>query len=134
VKNLVQIVVPEEVAKEEIETFLDSKLILPKRRIALEAPIEAVVEAMTYGKVVIKEDGTVVQHLFKPVAGIDKLTYAAEVSPETISKLVGNLKNFTQTNINLEYISAYTSTIKPVLVKLHPTDRNIADALAFFYQ
>jgi hypothetical protein len=127
-------VMSEEAARQEVDNFLDTRMVLPKRRAALEAPIDAVVEAMTYGKVVIKEDGTITQHLFVPVAGVDKLTYAAEVTPETINKLVSNIKVFTQTNINLEYISAYTNTIKAVISKMHPTDRNIADALAFFYQ
>lgn len=127
-------VLTEEQATAELNEFFDRRIIFPKRREQLAAPIEAVVEAMTYGHVVINADGTITQKLCVPVGNVTELTFAADVPASTMSKLISNLKVYTQTNVNLEYISAYTTTIKGVVEKLHPTDRNLADALAFFYQ
>lgn len=127
-------VITEEQAKAELAEFFDRRIIFPKRQEQLAAPIEAVVEAMTFGLVTINADGTITQQLCVPIGDTKELKYAADVPSSTMIRLTSNLKVFTQTNVNMEYISAYTSTIKGVLEKLHPTDRNLADSLAFFYQ
>lgn len=127
-------VLSEEQATAELNEFFDRRIIFPKRREALAAPIEAVVEAMTFGLVAIHEDGSITQKLCVPVGPLTELKYVADVPSSTISKLISNLKVYTQTNINMEYISAYTTVIKAQIEKMHPTDRNLADALAFFYQ
>lgn len=121
-------------ALEEIHALLDKKKVLPRRREAIEPAIQAVVEAMVYGYVGISEDGKITQKLIEAVDNVSELVYKPHVTAAIMNKELGMLKNYTQVNISLAYISMYTDRPTSQINRLEPSDRNIADSIAFFFQ
>lgn len=131
-----QKVVPEDIAKKQVEALLDQKIILPGRRAKLEMAIEAVVEGVMLGVVIIHPDGAITQKLFVSVEGVDggELKYAAHVPAEVIARELQSLKTYNQLAVSTAYISMYTGQPTAVINRLEPADRNIADSIAFFCQ
>ena len=123
-----------EQAVSDIHDLLDKKKVLPRRREALSAAIDAVAEAMQFGYVGISEDGTITQTFIEPVENVDKLVYKPHVTAATMNKELNSIKIYTQTNVSLAYISMYTDRPASQINRLEPADRNIADSIAFFFQ
>ena len=123
-----------DVAEKEVSALLDKKKIFPKQRERLQPAIEAVTEAVTYGFVKIETDGKITQTLLEPIGDITELIYAARMEPFTINKAIQTLKADNQTNRNLIYITSYTGQLQATINKLEPSDRNIADCIALFFQ
>lgn len=117
----------------EIERLMDLKKIFPKQRERLKLAIEAVAEGMQYGYVSIAEDGQIVQKLSEPLPGTSEITYKARVEPYTINtelQKAGTSVN----NIVLVYQKLYTGLPTATFQKLEPFDKNIADAITYFFQ
>jgi len=127
-------VMPRQQATEEIEALLEKKDIMPSRMAALQMPIDAVAEAMSYGLVDISADGEITQRLVKPVGGLTELKYKEHVDAATMQRSLGLLKVYNQPSVNACYICAYTGQLKANIDKLEPPDRNIADSISFFFQ
>lgn len=130
----IKVVVPIDKAEEEVNTLLDKKKIFPKRREQLQIAIDTVAEAISYGYVTIDEEGAIQQKLVSPVGELTELKYQPRVAPDVVNKIIGGLKNDTQTNRNLAYIKLYTGELEATINKLEPTDRTTADSIAFFFQ
>jgi hypothetical protein len=125
---------PYDKAIEEINSLLDKKKVLPRRREALEQAIESVAEAIMFGYVSIKEDGTITQTLIESVGTLTELVYKPHVTAAVMNKELGTIKLYNQPNVNLAYIAMYTERSASEINKLEPADRNIADSISFFFQ
>ncbi len=122
------------VAEAEVNKYLDSRIILPKRREALQPAIESVVEAVSLGYISFADDGTITQTLIQPIGETTELIYKKNVDAATMQKAISGVKIYNQTNVNTCYISAYTGLLKAQVDKMEPADRNIAESIAFFFQ
>lgn len=129
-----KIVMPQDQAEQEINNLLDKKKVFPKQRLRLALAIDTVAEAMMYGLVQIHEDGRITQRLYTPVGDLTELNYAARVEPLTVNKEVAKLKDPSGFNMNLLYITLYTSQLSTAIHKLEPFDRNLAESISYFFQ
>src|ERR1700745_753597 len=80
-------VVDAETAKAEIEKWLDNKKISPKKREIQKDTIETLVDAVSEGLLIVKEDFSLEQTLKFPTDGeisIKKLEYKPRLKIETI--------------------------------------------------
>jgi hypothetical protein len=125
-----------EQAVKDIHELLDKKVVLPKRREAMEDMkiISSVAEAISLGYVGINSDGTITQRMIHPESPQIELVYKQHVKAELMNKSLNAIKNLTQQNINLEYICMYTGKSASEVNRLEPVDRNVADSIAFFFQ
>lgn len=125
---------PVDQATTDIHALLDKKNTLPRRREMLEPAIETVAEAMSFGMVTISEDGQIRQKLMVPVGDVTELVYVPHVPAGEMQKAISKLQVYNQATVNRTYISAYTGLLNAQVDKIEPTDRTIADAIAFFCQ
>lgn len=121
-------------AEEEVNKYLDTKVIMPKRREGLQPAIEAVSEAVSYGFVAFNDDGSITQKLIEPIGALTELVYRQKVDAATMQKEIATVKVFNQSNINACYIKCYSGLLKAQTDKLEPADRNTADSISFFFQ
>jgi len=128
-----KIVISQEQAEKEVADLLDKKGIFPKRREQLTNAIDAVVEGIVYGFVAIADDGTITQTLSAPFDSVTEIKYASRISPETVNKAVANGKqDSAQAKMNT-YIGLYTGLLSAQILKLEPSDKNIADSISLFF-
>lgn len=129
-----EIKVSQEQAENEVSNLLDKKMIFPKQRERMQIVIDAVVEGITLGFVAIDEEGKITQTLCTPVGNLSQLIYKARVEPFTMSKNIKAAKAQTAGERSLVYICSYTDQLPAAIEKMEPADRNIAEAISFFFQ
>lgn len=129
-----KVVVPVEQAEQDLQAWMDKKMIFPKRREALTPAIDTLIEQISYGNVAIEDDGSLTQKLIMPVGSTSELKYAPRISPLIVNKELQGLKNDNQANRNVTYIKLYTGQVANTINSLEPVDRTTADCIAFFFQ
>ena len=135
-----EVKVDPEVALQEVNALLDKKKLLPKRREALQAPIDAVAEAVSLGFVEIAADGSITHNLIDPIVDVvtrepvlSKLTYKARLDPATVNKKLGELKALTQVTQTALISTLLTDQPIGIINKMEPQDRNICDCISLFF-
>jgi hypothetical protein len=126
--------VDEVTARQEVDTFLDGRKMMPRFRKSIEAAIETIVEAIVYGIVAINDDGSITQNLVTPVDSRESLTYKPHVTAFDMNAALIKAKAQSQIERNVVYITTYTGCLTSTVNKLEPTDRSNADSIAFFLQ
>jgi len=134
-----KVVIDEVVALKEVQDYVAGKKILPSRRKALNGVIDLMAEAISYGLVVIGTDGSITQTLWEPIKTVDKkialetLVYPPRVAPEVLIQQFKDAKATTHSEKILAAVVAHTGEPKGMLDKLESTDRDIMEAIGFFY-
>jgi hypothetical protein len=129
-----KIVMPADLAEQEVNKLLDLKKIFPKQRERMSLVIDEVVEAMVYGYVTIEADGKIIQKLVEPSDILTEIVYAPRIDPMVLNKKLNELKKINNQTVSLVYICCYTGLLEAQVNKLCQKDKNIADAIALFFQ
>lgn len=123
----------------DINAYIDKKRLLPKRRESLQAPIEAIAEAISLGFIVIGDNDIITHTLIDPIkdsAGniaYDKIIYKSRLDPSIVNKKISELKVLTQATQTAVISSLLTDQPIAVLNKMEPQDRNICDCISLFF-
>ena len=126
--------VPYGQAEDEVNSFLDKKNLLPKRRQAIQEAADNVAEAISYGLVTINADGTITQKLITPIGATHELQYAARVEPAEMQRAISRLPSETATTIHKAYLKAHTGLTDNTINKLEGQDSDIASWITLFFR
>jgi hypothetical protein len=128
--------VDEEVAKQEVESWLDHKKVGPKKREINQGSIDTMVEAICEGYLELKDDKKFVQKLKFPTTGeisIEELTFAARINMVAVSPKMEGVKNGDVDGRLMAYISALTTKPKDLIKRLDSEDLSLAQSIAIFF-
>ena len=126
-------------AHKEVMALLAKKKLFPKRIEKLAGAIEAVAEAISFGFVVINEDGSITQKLVEPImnqgggVALAELSYKARIEPSVMNAKVSAAKPAGPDEKIMTYAVAYTGQVSAMINKLDQTDRNTCDAISLFF-
>lgn len=132
-------VVPLAQAQEEIASWLDQKKVAPHEREKNESHIEALVEAVRYGTLVLNESRKIKHILAFPLededgkAVLTELHYEPRLRTEAINLQMKGVKADDFSGMIMAHIVALTGKSKGLLGKLDTVDRNVARAIAIFF-
>lgn len=126
-----------ELATAEVDKWLDRKKLLPSRRNNARTTIENLAEAVQFGILAIKDDGTIIHTLQDPVTDtngtpvLTELTYKARISTDEVLKAYGRLKNNTPDAQLIALIELLTGS--SFITKLEVGDLSIAKSIGVFF-
>ena len=133
--NLVE-VMPEEQAQLEIQAFLDSKYMMPKRRKQIEGQIETLVEAMQYGNLIISDD-KITHNLIVPItSGVSPLTcleWKKRVASDSLRNKIKKLDILGQFMAVGLMCQVNPNIVEAIIDKLEQPDRAIYDSLCMVF-
>lgn len=130
--------VPEQVAQEDIERWLEARMTSDKKRRDLADSIKELEGAVMDGNLIVKEDGTLLQKLIIPIGEESKLTevkYKLRITAGDVQKrMVGNKIKATDLHGTLLIqICAATDLTFEQVAKMDYTDYAIATAIGNFF-
>jgi len=128
-------VVSLEQARKEVEQWLDSKKISEKKRAANENQIDVLVDAISQGDLLLKEDNVFVHKLKFPLDSpkTTELEYKQRLTLSETHVALQNVKQGDNDGRLLAYVCALTLKTKGVLGKLDTGDYDICVAIAVFF-
>lgn len=125
-----------ETATEEIEKWLNFKHISEKKRQANKENIEALVDAICEGVLIIKEDFTIVQKLFCPLENempVHNLDYKPRLKIKEVSAQMEKVRAGDALGMITSYIAALTGQPRAVIQNLETEDYGVASSIAVFF-
>lgn len=126
-----------EVAKLEVEKWLDYKKIRSGKRQSLTDNIESLEEAICEGIIVLDDKMNLVHHLLFPLEKEDDkveiLTYKPRIKLETLHIHLQGVKPGDADGRITAYIAAVSGQTKGLIKKLDTEDSGIAQAIALFF-
>lgn len=127
-----EVLIPKDAATKEVNAWLDYKRIKPIQREKSKESIDALVEAIQYGNIVIDANTFVItQTLDFPVEGLsDKLAYKPRVSGGDLTKAA---KAAGGVDIVYSYIAGITGQGVSIIQRCDSEDLKIAQAIAGFF-
>ncbi len=135
VKNL-STKVSADVATKEIDKWLDYKHIKEKKRESFKEQIEALIDAVADGNLILNEKHELVQTLTFPLDGdlpLKELNYKPRLKVSTIHQHLNGVKSTDADGRICAYVAALTSKPKDVIKGLDTEDYSIAQAIAIFF-
>lgn len=123
-----------ETATEEVNKWLDTMRITPRKRDGKTEQINKLVEMVMYGEVRFNEQGNPVQKLEEPLPNYEELVYANRIKVDALiskGKLEGGTDAFTMTAI---FISAATGISVALAKKLDMKDLEVPGVILAFFQ
>ena len=126
-----------EVAKSDIEAWLDHKKITDKKREAYESNIETLTDAIVDGYLVHNAQDHTLEHTLKFSFGtemkVEKLTYIPRLNMQRLKPYLTGVKSTDADGRITAYICALTGKAKGIIEQLDSEDLTIAQAVAIFF-
>ena len=129
-----------EVAKKEVDSWLDYKKVKPKKRENLDAQIEVFVDAIVAGTLVLDHQNFVFKHTLsfplensKGDITVTSVNYKPRLSVKQINAKMKGIKPTDADARVLGYIAALTDEATEVLTRFDSEDSSIAQAFATFF-
>jgi hypothetical protein len=129
-------VLTKEMAIADVNRWLDYKKIGDKKRSEKQDHIEALVEAVSEGDLIVEENCTITQKLKFPTEGglsVSEFVYKPRVSAETVIVHMNGVKPTDIDNRIVANIAALTSQPKAIIKKLDTEDLSIAQSIVIFF-
>jgi len=128
-------VISENIARRDIDKWLDVKKIRPKKREEKKESIDKLVDAVMDGMLSVENDGSkLVQKLIHPIGEIRELSYKSRIS------LAEKNRHTLGVNIAedfggyiLAHVAALTDKPKTLVGKMDTEDNDIANSIALFF-
>lgn len=129
--------IAKDVAKKEVERWLDSIKATESQKESYAANIDRLVEAVQDGTIVIDEKSNEITHTLKFPFGeeikIITLTYKNRLKVKDITNAQRGIKNDDGDGRVLGYVVALTGQAREVLRNMAPQDFQISEAIAPFF-
>lgn len=134
-------VVAYDVAVTEVENWLKSRN-LPERKIASDEVrplIEKIADAISFGDVVIQEDGSVLQKLVEPITSKDgdvvlkELVFKPRLKYGDVRKSMQGMKTTDADGRMMAYLAASTGQPSAYFDKLEVSDFGVSTAIISFF-
>jgi hypothetical protein len=128
-----------EVARQEVEKWLGTQRILPKKREALAAQIDTIVEHLMYGSMHFNEDGELTYVLAEPIKSDDGSVVLSELKFKKrirVAELQAQTKNVAPEDADgrvIAYLAALTGVPKGLFPKLDISDYSVAQSITLFF-
>ena len=129
-------VISKEIALQEVEKWLDYKKISESKKEARTESIDALVEAISDGYLVLNDDFSFVQTLKFPTENemsFKQLTYKPRLKISTIHSHLQGVKASDGDSRICAYVAALTSLPKDLIKALDTEDYSIAQGIAIFF-
>lgn len=129
-------VVSKEVAKAEIDKWLDYKKVGDRKREALESNIEALCDAICDGVLVVDDKFNLVQKLLFPIGVetiISELTFKPRMTMASVHNHLNGVKSTDADGRMCAWIAALTSKPKDIIKALETEDYAIGQTIAGFF-
>lgn len=128
-----EVVVDIEVARAEINGWLDYKKITPAKRQAHKEFIESLVEAVSIGALTIDEEKVITHNLLFPLEGMKEIKYKPRISTGLVEIRLKGVDNTNANAMFIAYIGALSNVNVGLINKLDTEDFKIARAVASFF-
>lgn len=122
-----------EVATNEVIAWLDYKKISQKKRESKQEAIEAIVDAVCDGTLVIKDDKSVEHTLKFAIGDLTKVSYKPRLQMNSIHVHMQGVKSTDADGRVVAYIAALTSQAKEMIKKFDTEDFDVAQSIAIFF-
>lgn len=126
-----------EVAAQEIDKWLDLKSVPNRKRENNAEHVEALVDAVANGKLIMEPDGFITLKLSHPTGekgdGVKELKFKPRIKVSTLGAQLQGLKAGDAIGIMVGYISAITGEAKGVIKDLDLVDYDLAQSIAIFF-
>lgn len=135
IKNLSK-KVSADVAKKDIDKWLDYKRVKETKRESYKEQIESLVDSVADGDLVLSEEHELVQTLRFPLDGelaLTELKYKPRLKVSTIHTHLNGVKSTDADGRICAYVAALTSKPKAVIKGLDTEDYSIAQSVAVFF-
>jgi|TARA_R110001599_G_scaffold341931_1_gene563270 hypothetical protein len=124
------------VAEADVERWLSAKRVRASKRKDAEDQIEALIEAVVWGQMIVNEDDQLVQTLDFPIEAeirTTNLTYKNRVSVSEMNSKLKGVKSGDVDDRVLRVISAITGKPAGVIGRLDTSDYSVAQSVAIFF-
>lgn len=128
--------VSRDVAKKEVDKWLDYKRVSDKKRETYEDNIETLTDAIAAGDLILDENHSLIQKLVFPIKSeqpVNELEYKARLKVSTVHTHLNGVKSTDADGRICAYVAALTSKPKDVIKGLDTEDYSIAQAIAVFF-
>lgn len=115
-----------ELAKKEVEKWLDIKRVRPKKREKLKDQISLMCEFFEDGTFILNDDGKIVQNLLFETGGKKELVYESRLS-------INKLNEFDHQSHYVNVVSALTGELTGVIAGLDSEDTEPALVITSFF-
>lgn len=122
-----------EIAKADVERWLDYKKLTQKKRDEKADMIETLTDLVSSGDITIDEECNIKHNLLFPVGEVKVLTYKPRLKAEAISVHLKGVSSDDMTGMIAAYAAALTVQPKSVIKDLDTEDFSIARAIAIFF-
>jgi len=128
-----------EIARQDVERWLDFKRVSAKKRAAVADTIEAIAEAIEQGTLVVNDDCSITHKLIFPIENsegqqtVEELKYKARVTTEAISIRMRDVKLTDAHGMFIAYASALTNQSTALIKKLDTEDFRVAQSIVTFF-
>lgn len=125
-----------DVAKKEVDKWLDYKCVNEKKRESYEEQIEILIDAIADGILTLAEDNTLVHKLLFPLEGelpLSELKYKPRIKVSTIQAHLNGVKSKDADGRLCAYVAALTSKPKAVIQGLDTEDYSVSQSIAIFF-
>jgi len=126
-----------EVAKSDINAWLDYKKITDKKRESYETNIETLTDAVVDGYLVYNKSDNTLDHKLKFSFGaeitVDSLTYSPRLNMQRLKPYLNGVKSTDADGRITAYICALTGKARGIIEQLDSEDLTIAQAVAIFF-
>lgn len=129
-------VVSKDVAQADVERWLSFKKLTDQRREDKKENIDALINAVCDGNLVIDEDCNLIQKLMSPFGDemkIAELKYKPRLTPFSLNLHLKGVKSTDMDARVCAYVCALTSQAKGIIEKLDMEDYLIGQNIAFFF-
>jgi hypothetical protein len=128
--------VAREVAINDVNRWLDYKVVSERKRESLKDSIETLVDAVEDGLLIVNDDHTIIQNLRIVPDGeepIKSLTYKPRLKVSEVHMQLANVKSTDADGRVCAYIAALTTKPKGIIRALDTEDYGIGQAIAIFF-
>lgn len=128
-----------EIARQDVERWLDFKRVPAKKRAAVADTIESMAEAIEQGTLIVNDDCTITHNLIFPIENsdgehtVEELKYKPRVTTEAISIRMKDVKVTDAHGMFIAYASALTNQPTALIKKLDTEDFRVAQSIVTFF-
>ncbi len=128
-----------EIAKADVERWLDFKKVRETKREANASYIDSLIEAVSEGILIINDDNIIVQELSFPIEDKDgkdafkTLEYKPRLPVSTLHMHLQGIKTGDNDGRLLAHVAALTAKPKELIKKLDTEDYGISTSIAVFF-
>lgn len=125
-------------AETEVNAWLDFRKVKESKRTALKPSIDAIVEGIMDGVIIIDPTSfEVIQKLNFPIATqdvtTDSIVFSSRVTTGEITKQIDGINSQNPMAVTIAYIAALTKKPKAFIEKMDSVDNAISGAIASFF-